>query len=401
MKVKLTPLDTLFFRDGRAFGENDAHAADSLFPPPPRITFGAWRGAILMAGGYHGSTWDRGKTTGKTWPQWFGSGKGAGSLRQKGPAICWRSENMLFPLPLDLLIDEDYLQPIPLYPVDRSVSSLETPFCLLRSPEQGRLPKLVEDFLIIGDKLCKYLADGRRSPLPAHKALDYQPSSNFWQREDRTNVGIDPDSHSHYPGRLFSLGHVRPQSEISLVCEWEIFQDGTSEALDLVKEGKIHILNLGGEKKAAEVTPVTKPDWPSPPTQLQKNPLTGGFLFRLYFATPTFFQDGWLPQNLTLSSDLGELPVRLLAAAVGKPLYQGGYDIANNRQRAMRRFVPAGSVYFFEADTATDDDIIKLHCQNLGDDEFLRAQGYGLAFVGALSPEAIPADNRPKGGEHV
>jgi len=52
MFVDITPLDTIFVRDSRRFGTNEGHAVDSIFPPPPSVCFGAWRGAVLMSGGY-------------------------------------------------------------------------------------------------------------------------------------------------------------------------------------------------------------------------------------------------------------------------------------------------------------------------------------------------------------
>jgi CRISPR-associated protein Cmr4 len=51
------------------------------------------------------------------------------------------------------------------------------------------------------------------------------------------------------------------------------------------------------------------------------------------------------------------VPARLLAAAVGKCLSIGGYDIEKHQERPIRRFVPPGTVYYFETDMAITDVI--------------------------------------------
>jgi hypothetical protein len=40
----------------------------------------------------------------------------------------------------------------------------------------------------------------------------------------------------------------------------------------------------------------------------------------------------------------------LVGAAIPRPLLLGGFDVAKGVPKPMRAFVPAGAVYFFEAD---------------------------------------------------
>ena len=56
-RLWLDPADTLMFRDGRPFNQDDAGraAAASLFPPPPETIYGAARVGLARAMGWDGS----------------------------------------------------------------------------------------------------------------------------------------------------------------------------------------------------------------------------------------------------------------------------------------------------------------------------------------------------------
>lgn len=90
-----------------------------------------------------------------------------------------------------------------------------------------------------------------------------------------------------------------------------------------------------GEGKGEGVLP-----WPTPPAHLPKQ-------FLLYFATPTYFANGWQPQSW---EQFFEGEVKLQAAAVNRFQSLGGFDWAKNDHKPARRYVPAGSVYFFASD---------------------------------------------------
>jgi CRISPR-associated protein Cmr3 len=391
MKVSIKPLDTIFVRDGRAFGVNDAHAADSIFPPPPRVAFGAWRGAILAAGGHQFSYWG-GSSRG--WPGWFGDSNNAGALRQKGPALSISSEageRLLFPLPLDAVLNQEQgsLTPLEVVKMGKEQSSLPLAYGF-QTPADKRLAKPKEALYLTAKKLGEYLTGGKQA-LPLTKGMDYFAVRDLWLKEDRNNVGIDPDTYAHVQGRLFSLSHTRPIPGLSLFCDWyaEGEDSEAEEAANMVQSGSIRLLNLGGEKKAAEAAPSPPSlDWPPAPT-LAVHEQGDKVCFSLYFATPAYFESGSWPAvdesgRAILQADAFSLEVEVLAAAVGKPFHLGGYDIARNRQRAVRRFVPAGSVYILRTMEPTDK-VLDLHANNVGDDAFLRAQGFGLAFLGSLA----------------
>jgi hypothetical protein len=64
--------------------------------------------------------------------------------------------------------------------------------------------------------------------------------------------------------------------------------------------------------------------------------------------------EGWQPTNgqwTTVFKNTAGANLQCVAVALGKSLFLGGWDVANNGHKAMRSFVPAGSVYYFTADS--------------------------------------------------
>jgi len=140
-----------------------------------------------------------------------------------------------------------------------------------------------------------------------------------------------------------------------------------------------------------------------------KKALEGKQGFKLYLATPALFRNGWVPDFLSEAGGeyrgrVGSLELRLVAAAVGKAVPIGGWDLVRKRPRSMRKAVPAGSVYFFEKmdGQLTESDIEILlqafHFKSLlrrdwgkggGAEEPQYSEdgkaGFGLAFVGVWS----------------
>jgi CRISPR-associated protein Cmr3 len=110
--------------------------------------------------------------------------------------------------------------------------------------------------------------------------------------------------------------------------------------------------------------------------------------FFLYLATPAVFQrgrgkPGWLPNWIDAQSLRGEhnnLKFRVIAAAVGKSLPIGGWDLQRRRPKPLVRAVPAGSIYFCELEGGNMEDIRNLHNQMISEAGW--EIGMGLTFIG-------------------
>ena len=151
------------------------------------------------------------------------------------------------------------------------------------------------------------------------------------------------------------------------------------------------LLKLGGEGKSFVYRDIDF-DADSLSSHLQKVKtaiqLTGRF--KLYFATPPIFQHGWLPSWLNSNTLSGKysvrntspIPLKLIAAAVGKPIPVGGWNMATGEAKPTYRAVPAGSVFYFELSDKNriDDLITAFHYQNISDER--SEEGFGLALIG-------------------
>lgn len=102
-------------------------------------------------------------------------------------------------------------------------------------------------------------------------------------------------------------------------------------------------MRVGGEGHGARFECADMPGWPSPPSPLPR-------CFKVYLATPAYFEEGWKPTDWSRFFD-GR--VELVAAAVGRYETLGGFDVARGTHKPARRYVPAGSVYFFECQGET------------------------------------------------
>ncbi|MCP4353892.1 MAG: hypothetical protein GY795_51245 [Desulfobacterales bacterium] len=421
MFVRITPLDTVFVRDSRSFGVNEAHAVDSLYPPPPSVIFGAMRGALLMNGKYKVCAWRGKKTEGDDWPEWFLCRDEENCLIQQGPVMAVNN-TPLFPLPLDTFINENdcTLNLYDLEPAEPDMFCLTTP-CVLKTDYDAVL-KISTQYFVTAQVLKAYLdlENSRGGSIPLEfrgQRRNIFMASELWQNERRTNVSIDPELYSGREGALFSLEHVRTDSHsgVSLISRWH----GTKEAAKAIKrfvgKDRNQLINLGGERRPAKVRAMSDFEWPM--SDLPE--LSGTHVyFRIYFATPAYFNGGWKSVSvpnaetdehgftarikqimrigksssesgragncLNLQTGKESLAAHILAAAVGKYQAYGGYDIELQREKPMRRFVPAGSVYYLKAPGRYADDIAGLNGKTIGDDLFLRMQGYGLVFVGRL-----------------
>lgn len=155
-------------------------------------------------------------------------------------------------------------------------------------------------------------------------------------REDRLGIGLDDATRTTAEseaggGLLYEAEFVRVKNEVGLEVEFE----GLPGLNAWPERGA---LRMGGEGHGGRYEPSNSPAWPTIPNPLPEH-------FKVYFATPTYFEDGWRPKTW---DRFFAGKVELKTAAVGRYQSIGGFDVAAGEQKAARRYVPAGSVYYFE-----------------------------------------------------
>lgn len=360
MWLWLEPLDVLMFRDSRPFAGGETHRARSLFPPSPLTLQGALRTKLLAhALAQQGRTIEdfarylRKKDCANTdfaeLVRVLGDADQFGSFCMIGPFVAQKASphphpEPFFPIPLDLLGLEHEKGVTCLSPLSKETYAQvkwdqgwnEQLQPLWRKPEKAEVKEL-PNFWLSSQDLRNYLEGqiGNVHPVAA---------SNIYAREQRVGIKLRPGTRTAEIGMLYTAEFIRLQKGCGFVAKVEI--DGANASLEPLEQAGL--LSLGGEARACWHEKIEH----DPLKALQETKQVGSEgAFKLYLAAPAVFQKGWLPDFLdpnSLMGSIGELEVRLVAAAVGKPLPIGGWDLAHNKPKNLYYAVPPGSVYFFE-----------------------------------------------------
>lgn len=327
MQLFLRPVDVWLFRDGRPFDAFSDHRARSLFPPYPTVIQGAIRSHHLVV-----------KNVDLRDPaairKAVGTAEDFGPLRLRGPLIA-RNENgkitRYFPLPADIVLDKRTgayrpLRPLPRQETARAYVLTDAPGdlpMLLWSPENSEPSKEGFGNWLAEEELLKCLAGEQVTPVR---------SEALFVRESYFGIGRDDDTRTTREGALYEVEFIRPRPGAGLWVQVEGY-DGWPQA---------GVMRLGGEGRGAYFEQIEPPlEWPEPPNPLPTR-------FKVYFATPAYFEDGWRPKDGWDKFFSGR--IELQAVALSRYESIGGFDWASGEQKAARRYVPAGSVYYFTAE---------------------------------------------------
>jgi len=353
MDIRIKPLDTLFFRDGKPFTMGEDAQGESLFPPAPSVLYGALRTAYF---GIHSDMLDKAN----------GQGDPTADLKVGGAWLI-RDGSACFPIPLDLAADASKpagkdgdrpVWPLPAVPPPPGSSLHPLPSLLSGGLESESVPRGVLE----AGQLASYLSGGG-GPFIARSL-----SENVL-REPKIGIAKDKATGTAaQDGRLYQA-HMLRLKDLELGASFN--------GLDLPSEG---MLKLGGEGRPVSYRAAARPDMPAPAGEAKS--------FRLYLSTPALFANGWLPGWLdpaTLTGMAGGLKLELTAAAVGRPAHVGGFDVKEGKPKPMRRAVPEGSVYHFRiAEGTLAGAVAAFHGRSVSELPGSAAQGFGLAYVGAI-----------------
>jgi CRISPR-associated protein Cmr3 len=342
----LEPLDVWMFRDGRPFDAGNAHRAESLFPPYPTTVLGAIRSHQLVLKDVDvsrpaavqkavGDPVDLEKKFGLKDLKWM-----------HGPFLARRENGSLvryYPQPADSYWEGNTLKPASLQTGLEGVTlpELASPLAHILVPQKtdGKPPY---GRCWLSEKEFENYVKG----LPA-KVTD---EKDLFVKEDRVGIGMNDNQQVVNEGFLYEAGFIRPREHVGLLVEMEGYNN---------KGWEMGVLRLGGESRAAWYKQVNFKPEPKPPAKLPPK-------FAVFLATPALFEKGWQPENGDWSKILGG-KVKPVAVAVKGYESIGGFNWAkptngetskeyyesHKPHRASRRFVPAGSVYYFQLDDPT------------------------------------------------
>lgn len=356
MKLQIEALDPLFFRDGRPFALGEESHAGGIFPPLPSTVRGALR-SIWISQQLEELQADKEELAKKSASvplTYFGLGIGG---------------NPVFPAPLDLFFPNigSFAQPMNLINPN-FISSIPSEVThLFKADVDGKTESIAGNLLDL-EAMKSYVNGEVKTGFPTKRLSD------FIRKEPKIGIGRDNELHRTKDGLLFRLVTNRfediKEGGISFLVETDGF-DALKKPLS-----RYGVSPLGGERKSVTIRSIK--------FSIPELPTVKGKLFKIYLLTPAFF-DSWYPVHLC-EENTG---LRLVAASIGKPISVGGWDVLKQHPKPMRRAVPAGSVFMFEAENELQANNLakKYHGKSICK-PFDDMDGFGLCFI------AQPFDNQ-------
>jgi CRISPR-associated protein Cmr3 len=375
MIIRLTPLDTFFFRDARSFEAGEDTWAQGVFPPPPSVLYGALASAYYAhKQNFHLS--DDENTNSKQREQ-------LQNFTITGLFLSVHDGRIILPIPKDVvkIKDKDELQYLKRKP-NTLISSVNTQE-LLYSDEKAEEAK-------------GYITDSAYQRVLVKDNINLSEFYNdILISEHKTGIGRDKQTYTTNEGELYSVSMQRFNTEKYKKCSIVI----ACEGIDLPKSG---ILKLGSKKAFSYTTDkdssLTQNNFIAPPSKqdMKDN------IFRLCFITPCIFQKGWIPEWLDENSLQGTVPdtnlkLELVTAVLGKPVLLGGFNMKARKGKGfpkpMYKMIPEGSVYYFRILEGTYEEVVeKFHFRSMSEKSVSKEanssnnntskKGFGITCIG-------------------
>ncbi|HHV07482.1 MAG TPA: type III-B CRISPR module-associated protein Cmr3 [Firmicutes bacterium] len=375
--------ESYFFRGGQPFNAGEYGYLPSSFPPNCQVMQGAIRTALLKGHGVDFADYNK-----NNYCSVCGGGidvcsvlKAVGSsgsyhdigMDLKGPCVVHRSGSniqRLYPAPLDLVRQEttsgrgNYVRLRP------SLEPLVTDRGLLYLPAGESRYKSLEDAWITEDGLLSYLTgkEVQAKNIYWSKGELERDSNVFLAREKRIGIARDHVKRVAKEHMLYATEHVRFRTEYGLGVRVGSLPEVTLPS----------IVKLGGEGRISslqtyETMPISQVGISD---AIKQGPgLFSEQGFKLTLLTPVRFSSGWLPDGfksievkgaMVWQGKLEGINCTLVTACMDRPLYIGGWDVANRRPKPRRAYVPAGSTYYLTTSEDIEEVITAMHDKKIG-----------------------------------
>jgi CRISPR-associated protein Cmr3 len=411
--LAVTPYDPLIARDGRPFGKDQGIRMRSLDWPYPSVLAGSLRTMLgKMNGGFSDEVV-----------------KKLLEIDIAGP-LPMKVTQLYLPIPKDILAKEtdEKLIAIPLRPAKlRAGEGCDLPrggllpTMLPEAIDEDFKPKKLDAFWSMS-KMISWLTNpsGSNFPLCKYPKINEddvketgdedEKKKECWKddpdfleapdKDERVHTGINAGTGvaAVEEGLLFmsvglDLSTMEKGGGVRLAAKIEV--DGIFEEM-INKLDKIH--PFGGERRLARWVIIGQVNgWTC--DEGLKSLLSKSQKIRMVLATPAIFSKGWLPGWLkdvngylegTPPGASDDLKLRLVSACVDRwrPISGWSAEAKSRGPKAIRRLVPAGSVYFFEVHHGSASELAKnlwlrSVCDDVqGDKDRNRKDGFGLAVWG-------------------
>lgn len=425
--IQIKPLDPLLLRDGRPFGATPGASAFSVDTISPSVVAGTIR---TMVGKHISSVSDT--------PEVFQSDKKAEAVKKakiRGP-IHLLNGQVFFSFPQDVDVYELEHNTLKVS-FRRPCAGISSSLGFLGTDKDGRY----EDELwpvaqasthktwrekpsyVSADWMNRWLMD-KLTPEDWEAELtrwrDEENHANprpteqvtflaAFPRDARVHTAIDEETKSARDKHLFSTEMLVLPDNMSLLTEIDM-----PESANSWPEKPLSTLHsFGGKRRLAHFSQSESSAFDYPEFIQSSLRTTGKAEFvRMVLATPAYFAKGWLPgwvdtDTLVAVLNNEDVPVVLKLRWACIPRWQpvSGWSYQKKQEKAVRRMVPAGSVYFFQVESGDPAQIMEqLWLRSISDPNrrkgaFDKEDGFGLAMWGIWTPDTS-SEKRGNGNEY-
>ncbi len=254
--------------------------------------------------------------------------------------------------------------------------------------------------------------------------VDLSKVEPLWDTEFRVGIELNPATRTVVESHFYTSEHLRLREGVRVWLAAELSPTAERRDAEVGRLGELAggSLTLGGESRRCRVVSSrAELVVESPPVAAH-----GPWGVRWVLATPAVFEGGWRPGwvcaetgavCLRAETSRGpeesrgawrerlksapEIRARLVAVCSGKPVAFSGWELLGAKDgdggsakqpgpKPTRLAVPAGSVYYFEAETREDAEaLVKVLHGRTRSDRF-GEKGMGLGFCGTWLPLELP-----------
>lgn len=372
----LRPVDTFFFRDHKPFSMGEVAKATGWFPPRPGTVYGALRSAYIHRHSDFRTFYDGKNPEIK---RWMGTPWKHGDFSIRAVWL-YDAQGAVLPLPLDYQV------------VKTEKGEKALPLILRQENEK-------ENWASDGTEWRLYASGNEKSASPAdaylgenewrekaafHRDISSIARTDRWlQREPKIGIARDNLTMRAREGMLYQLPMHRFKEEQGKSTTGLLVLCDQAPSFDDVR----YVL-LGGEGRPWHLTTLQRDRLLYSKEEEEKliQQIREREMARIILLTPAIWERGTRPKyydEATQELHLDNLRVKLLTAAVGRPLVIGGWDMKKNRPKRRKFAVPAGSVLIVKVKKEQAEQLVRtIHSIKLTDD--LAHEGYGCAVCGAL-----------------
>jgi len=329
--LKIRPLDTLFFRNGKPFSEGEVSWTESSLLPNPSVVWGAIYSMMISHGLVDKHILKKGVENERK--------KELDKLKV-GRIFLYEEGNgrrdLYLPAPLDIYAEKGKPEKQGILKLQKSMATvlsnapMESEFMLkLQTDEkiEGLKNAFIETASFSGNS---YLFQKRGNH-------NIKFNTHFIYPDYRVGIKRENETNTAEEGMLYRINAAQFNKDIYLLVEVKMEGD--------FKDNSSKLLKLGGESKACEVeieTTIMEKMIQSLDKKLNDSFKESQYA-RVYLNQPKIFESGTGLQELQAAN------FEVLAACLGNAQAIGGFDVLKNEPKPMQNAVPAGSVYFVKS----------------------------------------------------